>query len=129
MLKDVVKGEIQNTGDNIKTLLDPNTTAFEKSLAILDLAIGVDLKAGKNIDVLKVDQKVISKNSSNSVVDALKLKTELTFRQAGILTNEGKLTQKGINESTRIDLADGVIRNPKIVEVLNKDGSNIADWK
>lgn len=129
LLKDVVKGEIQNAGDNIKTLLDPNTTAFEKSLAILDLAIGVDLKAGKNVDILKVDQKVISKNSSNSVVDALKLKTELTFRQAGILTNEGKLTQKGINESTRIDLADGVIRNPKIVEVLTKDGSNIADWK
>ncbi|MFV5265358.1 DUF637 domain-containing protein, partial [Acinetobacter courvalinii] len=62
LLKDVVKGEIQNAGDNIKTLLDPNATAFEKSLAILDLAIGVDLKAGKNVDVLKVDKSVINKN-------------------------------------------------------------------
>ncbi|WP_180171823.1 DUF637 domain-containing protein [Acinetobacter sp. YH12023] len=63
LLKDVVKGEIQNGADSIKTLIDPDTTAFEKSLAILDLAIGIDLKAGKNVEVLKVDQKVIAKNA------------------------------------------------------------------
>ncbi|MEB6479371.1 DUF637 domain-containing protein [Acinetobacter vivianii] len=62
LLKEVVKGEIQNGGDNIKTILDPKATALEKSLAILDLAIGVDLKAGKNVDVLKVDKSVINKN-------------------------------------------------------------------
>lgn len=132
LLKDVVKGEIQNGGDSIKTILDPKATAFEKSLAILDLAVGINLKAGKSVDVLKVDQKVITKNSkdaSNSVATALKLRTELSFKQAGILSNDGKLTQKGINESTRIDLADGVLRNPKVVEVLTKDGSSIVDWK
>ncbi|MDS7930461.1 hypothetical protein RMB03_02765 [Acinetobacter sp. V91_7] len=49
--------------------------------------------------------------------------------EADILINEGKLTQKSIIESTRIDLADGVLRNPKVVEVLMKDGSDITDWK
>jgi len=66
LLKDVVKGEIQNGGDSIKTILDPSATAAEKSLAILDLVIGVDLKAGKSVDVLKVDQKVIKKNINQS---------------------------------------------------------------
>jgi filamentous hemagglutinin len=67
LLKDVVKGEIQNGGDSIKTILDPSATAAEKSLAILDLVIGVNLKAGKNVDVLKVDQKVIKKNVSREI--------------------------------------------------------------
>lgn len=59
ILKDVVKGEIDNGLDSVKTILDPKASAFEKSLAILDLAIGVDLKAGKKVDSLLQDQKII----------------------------------------------------------------------
>lgn len=58
-LKDVVKGEIDNGLDSVKTILDPSASAFQKSLAILDLAIGIDLKAGKKVDDLLKDQKII----------------------------------------------------------------------
>ncbi|GAA5003086.1 DUF637 domain-containing protein [Acinetobacter puyangensis] len=59
ILKDVVKGEIDNGLDSVKTILDPRASAFDKSLAILDLAIGIDLKAGKKVDNLLQDQKII----------------------------------------------------------------------
>lgn len=60
---------------------------------------------------------------------ALKLRTELAFKEAGILTNDGKLTKKAIANSELVVLSDGVIRNPDVVKVLTKDGSKITDWK
>lgn len=59
---------------------------------------------------------------------ALKLRTELAFKEAGILTKDGKLSQKAIQESSRVALKDGKIQNPDVVRVLTKDGSKIEDW-
>ncbi|MDG2959227.1 hypothetical protein, partial [Exercitatus varius] len=56
------------------------------------------------------------------------LKTELAFRESGILDDSGKLTVSAIRNSKLIPLSDGVIKNPAIVKHLTKDGSNISDW-
>lgn len=46
---------------------------------------------------------------------ALQLRTELTFKQAGILDDNGKLTTTAIE-------------NSKVISILIKDGSKIEDW-
>lgn len=51
-----VQGVI-DIGDNIKTLISPTSTPGDRAFAAIDLLIGIDLKAGKNVDVLKVDKK------------------------------------------------------------------------
>jgi len=129
LLGDVLKGEIQNGGDSVRTIIDPNSTATEISLALLDLLMGINIKNGKSVSILKADQKVIEKNTSSNVATALKMKVELTFKEAGIINNDGKLTQKAIAESNIINLSAVVLNNPKIVKVLTQDGSDIRDWK
>ncbi|ENW81689.1 hypothetical protein F909_01373 [Acinetobacter sp. ANC 3929] len=59
--KEGVQGVI-DIGDNLITLVSPTSTLGDRAFALIDLAIGVDLKAGKNVDVLKVDRKIIEKN-------------------------------------------------------------------
>ncbi len=59
--KEGVQGVI-DIGDNITTLVSPTSTVGDRAFALIDLAIGVDLKAGKNVDVLKADRDIIGKN-------------------------------------------------------------------
>lgn len=59
---------------------------------------------------------------------ALQLRTELTFKQAGILDDNGKLTTTAIENSRKISLSSGVIENSKVIRILTKDGSKIEDW-
>ncbi|MBN2655261.1 MAG: hypothetical protein JXR79_09165 [Nitrospirae bacterium] len=67
-------------------------------------------------------------NAASSAADALRLRTQLAFQEAGVLTQEGKLTAEAIQDATRIRLKDGVIQNPSIVKTLTQDGSKIEDW-
>ncbi|CAO4846599.1 MAG: hypothetical protein CNLJKLNK_01354 [Holosporales bacterium] len=76
----------------------------------------------------RVGQTSVPIRSAESAADALRLKTELAFKEANILTYEGKLTQEAIQGAKKISLKDDIIKNPKIVQELTKDGSNIADW-
>ncbi|MBJ9956176.1 DUF637 domain-containing protein [Acinetobacter courvalinii] len=74
--KEGVQGVI-DIGDNLITLVSPSSTMGDRAFALIDLAIGVDLKAGKNVDVLKVDQKVLVKNlgtstTKNAIIAAAK---------------------------------------------------------
>lgn len=59
--KEGVQGII-DIGDNINTLISPASSPVDRAFALIDLAIGIDLKAGKNVDVLKADRKIIGKN-------------------------------------------------------------------
>lgn len=59
---------------------------------------------------------------------ALQLRTELAFKQAGILDDNGKLTTTAIENSRKISLSSGVIENSKVISILTKDGSKIEDW-
>ncbi|OAV06967.1 hypothetical protein AO373_1943 [Moraxella catarrhalis] len=59
---------------------------------------------------------------------ALQPRTELTFKQAGILDDNGKLTTTAIENSRTISLSSGVIENSKVISILTKDGSKIEDW-
>ena len=46
----------------------------------------------------------VTTNTAVNAADALRLRTYLTFQEKGILTVDGKLTQKAIDNSTKIDL-------------------------
>lgn len=54
--------EIVDIGDNIATLINPAASLGDKAFAAIDLVIGIDLKAGKNIDTLKSDRLILNKN-------------------------------------------------------------------
>ena len=66
--------------------------------------------------------------STNNISRSL-LRTELAFKDAGILDHNGFLTQNAIERSKVLKLKDGYIRNPEIIRVLTKDGSRIEDWE
>lgn len=83
-----------------------------------------NLKAAKLITVNHRD-KIIK---TESVANALRLRTQLAFQEAGILGKDGKLTQKAIKGSKVIDL-EGGIKNQRVVKILTNDGSKITDWK
>jgi filamentous hemagglutinin len=89
--------------------------------------------AGKRIKLRNVPEDIpkpiLGNGSAQSSVNALKLKTKLSLEQNNILTNNGKLTDNAIINSTKIDLADSVIGNPPIVKALTRDGSDIKDWQ
>ncbi|WP_171251982.1 DUF637 domain-containing protein [Acinetobacter baumannii] len=61
--KEGVQGII-DIGDDISTLISPTASLADKAFAALDLVVGVDLKAGKNVDALKADRGIISKSVS-----------------------------------------------------------------
>ncbi|XZW25632.1 two-partner secretion domain-containing protein [Acinetobacter baumannii] len=61
--KEGVQGVI-DIGDNLVTLVSPSSTLGDRTFAIIDLAIGVDLKAAKNVDALKADREIITQNVS-----------------------------------------------------------------
>lgn len=59
--KEGVQGVI-DIGDNLVTLVSPSSTLGDRTFALIDLAIGVDLKAAKNVDALKADREIITQN-------------------------------------------------------------------
>ncbi|MCH4244047.1 DUF637 domain-containing protein [Acinetobacter gerneri] len=61
--KEGVQGVV-DIGDNIMTLISPTASLGDKALAAIDLVIGVDLKAGKNISAIKLDRNIVGKNYS-----------------------------------------------------------------
>lgn len=61
--KEGVQGII-DIGDNIATLVSPSSSMGDRAFALIDIAIGIDLKAAKNVDALKVDKNIIGKNYS-----------------------------------------------------------------
>ncbi|WP_288420524.1 DUF637 domain-containing protein [uncultured Acinetobacter sp.] len=74
--KEGVQGLI-DIGDNIVTLVSPTSTVGDRAFALIDLVIGVDLKAAKNVDALKIDQKILVKNlgtssTKNTIIAAAK---------------------------------------------------------
>lgn len=73
--KEGVQGVI-DIGDNIITLISPNSTPGDRAFAAIDLLIGVDLKTGKNVSAIQSDKKIIGKNfpSENLAFDENKFK-------------------------------------------------------
>ena len=72
-----------------------------------------------------LNQPVRADNS----IQTLQHRTELSLKYQNILTSDGKLTPQAVKESDFIYLGPDGIRNPKIIESLTKDGSNIKDWQ
>ncbi|OEY96900.1 hypothetical protein BJI46_11975 [Acinetobacter qingfengensis] len=108
--KEGVQGVI-DIGDNITTLVSPSSTMGDRAFALIDIVIGVDLKAGNNVSALKVDQKVIKKN----------------FNQAPKFQGASSTTLNRLNDvlSTSISATNGKS------SVLNyiQDGSRLSDFK
>ena len=97
----------------------------EAKLANLENKVADKIGIPKAKKQVKFTEDYSAKIPSNAV----KLRTELALKDAGLLDAEGKLTQRAIKESFPIDLKDGVIRNPLVVKELTKDGSPITAWK
>ncbi|MDB2686765.1 DNA/RNA non-specific endonuclease [Mariniblastus sp.] len=95
--------------------------------------IGKFLKVKPKLPI-KVKPKVIDakigkpkRAQSPSMIDRAKLRTELSLKQADILTHDGKLTSKAVLDSKRIESVKE-INNSKIIEQLTRDGSDVSDW-
>lgn len=59
MFRDAGAQEIIDITDNISTLISPTATWFDKVSAAVDLAVGVDIKAGKNVAQAMKDKEII----------------------------------------------------------------------
>ncbi|MGN5754962.1 DUF637 domain-containing protein [Acinetobacter calcoaceticus] len=59
MFKDAGVQEIVDVANNIKTLVSPTSTWFEKISAAVDLAVGIDIKAGKDVALAMKDKHII----------------------------------------------------------------------
>jgi filamentous hemagglutinin len=57
------------------------------------------------------------------------MNTELAFKQAGILDEKGRLTQKAVDTSLPARSSEMPLSNPGVVSELTKDGSRIEDWE
>lgn len=64
---------------------------------------------------------------ANSASDALRLKAELAFKEAGFLDINGNLTIKAIS-SRRILKEGDKLNNPNLISELTRDGTSIKDW-
>ena len=64
--KEGIQGVI-DIGDNISTLVSPRSKPLDRALALIDLAMGIDLKAGKNIDAIKSDRNIIKGKISREI--------------------------------------------------------------
>ena len=69
-----------------------------------------------------------SRASAQSSATAAKLRVELALKSFGILSLDGKLTRRAIEEATPVRLAEP-IGNPSIIKALTANGSSIGDWK
>lgn len=64
----------------------------------------------------------------HSASDNVRLKVELTLKQAGIIDVEGKLTEEAIHLSKIAWKQGSIVGNPTVKNVLIQDGSKIEDW-
>ncbi|WP_043962339.1 DUF637 domain-containing protein, partial [Acinetobacter oleivorans] len=128
-----VQGVI-DIGDNIKTLISPTSTPGDRAFAAIDLLIGIDLKAGKNVDVLKVDKKIIGKNFPAENLSFDENKFKYLFGKAAYdphntprsLQNKEQLASVGIFDDNKgreriiMHLTDTVSRSDNISETFIK---------
>ena len=64
---------------------------------------------------------------ASSLVSGYALPTQMAFREAGILAEDGTLTQSAIADAQEL-MSGTALRNQNVVAELTKDGSKIADW-
>ncbi|MDR6796009.1 DUF637 domain-containing protein [Acinetobacter calcoaceticus] len=95
-----VQGVI-DIGDNIMTLVSPTSTPADRALAAIDLLIGIDLKAGKNVDALKVDEKIIKKNFNQAPKFQGASSTTLTRLDNILSTSTNTTSGKGVLNYTQ----------------------------
>lgn len=119
--KEGIQGII-DIGNNITTLISPTASLSDKAFAALDLVIGIDLKAGKNVDVLKADRNIIGSKVSREI----NLPRVSSFEQArNIALEETNLNgSNSIPVTCRLPCSAG---NGLIVGRKSKDGKLI--WR
>jgi len=96
---------------------------WERGLAMVGLGgVTKSLRGAKTLTS-------IEKEAAQSAANASRLKAQLAFEEAGILTRGGEgLTQEAITLSREISISGGRLTNPEVVRELTKDGSRIEDW-
>ncbi|MDM1275392.1 MULTISPECIES: DUF637 domain-containing protein [Acinetobacter] len=122
-------------GDNITTLVSPASTPGDRAFAAIDLLIGIDLKAGKNVDVLMADKKIVGKNFPAESLSFDENKFKYLFGKATYdphntprsLQNREQLASVGIFDDNKgreriiMHLSDTVSRPNNISETFTKN--------
>jgi len=57
----------------------------------------------------------------------LRLNTELKLKEAGLLSSQGKLTNKALNNSMLLIKGED-LKNPLVIQKLTKNGSSAQEW-
>ncbi|GAA5003079.1 hypothetical protein GCM10023206_06440 [Acinetobacter puyangensis] len=131
--KEGVQG-IVDIGDNIATLINPAASIGDKAFAAIDLVIGVDLKAGKNVDALIKDKKITGKSFPKENLSFHEDKFKYLFGKAAFdphntprsIQNKEQLASVGIFDNVqgrnRIirHLADTINRSDNISQTFTK---------
>lgn len=110
-------------GDNITTLVSATSTPADRALAAIDLLIGINLKAGKNVDALKVDQKVIKKNFNQAPKFQGASSTTLTRLDSILSTSTNTTSGKGVLNYTQ----DASISRISDYKLLTVGGQTVKD--
>ena len=69
-----------------------------------------------------------SSNDAHNAANALRMRTELTLKQNGILDSSGRLTPEAVAAAKPAMKPETVLSNHSVVAELTKDGSDIKDW-
>jgi len=78
-----------------------------------------------NLDV----SKSINLSPSVTAAQRVQLRTQLQLQEAGVLNQQGRLTQGALaNSYETTTTIKGVLRNPSVVKELTKNGTKIEDW-
>lgn len=91
--------------------------------AVAGIAAKIFARSGRNLG------QEVGETAAVNMVNGLRLKTQLAFEEAGILTRGGYgLTDDAIGKSIEIPVSGGVLKNPAVVRELTADGSKIEEW-
>ena len=67
--------------------------------------------------------------AAHDAANATRLKVDLALREGNILDTSGKLTDFAIRESELASGAKILIKNPKVIAVLTRNGEDIHNWR
>mgnify|MGYP001407889973 CR=1 FL=1 len=117
-----------------KSVLESSVPALKKGARIVAQKARLFASKTKRFRLFgKGEKTALSQNPktnySHNVANFLRLKAKLGYEEAGILTREGELTGKAIEQSINaLSKSGDLTRNAPLFKELIKDGSHINDW-
>ena len=89
--------------------------------------IGGQLRKGYATFKDKIRKGGTKDPNAKNVIQKVQLRAKLQLEQAGLIDNNGRLTQKAINNIDIVKKGED-LKNAKVIKELTKNGSKIEDW-